>query len=830
MYEIGPFRLDPDAEILTHEGVPVPVGARAVAVLAALVRRPHEQVTRKAIIDTAWAGRVVEDSNLAVQIHALRRALARAPGGDRWIETVARRGYRFVGPVSRLPGAVSSRRTNLQPPLTSFIGRERESAEMKRLLPAARLVTIVGMGGIGKTRLAQQVASDALDRYRDGAWFANLAPLTQPELVASAVAQALGVRAAPGHSAMQALQAHLQERELLLVLDNCEHVIESCAHLVVSLLRANGGLTIVATSREPLHVSGEQVFPLPPLSLPSPTADRDAVAASDAVQLFVERARRHEPRFELTSALAPAITRLCIHLDGIPLALELAAARVSSLSIEQIDARLGDRFRLLRSPGRVSVARHQTLRATMDWSHDLLAEDKRTVLRRLGVFAGGFTLDAAVFVAGFGPIHRDDVTELVSQLVDRSLVVADTTGAHARYRLLETTRAYALEKLEEVGETQAVRRRHAEFFAGYFERAADAWMLTPDDEWCESHFCELDNVRGAIEWARGCDDTLAARLAGGAGPMWVNLALWSESLPILQSAAERVPSDAPDEVRARLLLWLAIRYQGAPEHALPAFEEAIALYRRCGDALALGDAMGRLARVLTTRGCHARAAELLAEAFPMIRSAGSAKALALYFAAAGFLKVETGDLAGAREDYLEAVVQYRRAGAWVPALVVLGNLANIAWAQRDLEGAAEAYKESIDALNASETTRRTGLAWAYCNYSGVLTELGRLEEALEAARKGLPLFRSSEHLWLLAEHFALREALMGNLAAAARLAGYSDATLAAKGATRQTNEARARTRLQEVLADRLSPDELQRLLADGAKMNDDEAMKLAMAE
>jgi DNA-binding winged helix-turn-helix (wHTH) protein len=277
-YEIGPFRLDCNAGVLTEAGVPVALGSRAVAVLATLVKRSNEYVQKSSIIDAAWPDVIVEESNLAVQISAIRRVLDQAPGGERWIETLARRGYRFVGPVVERPGdrALDDKRTNLPEPLTSFIGRERELAEIKRLLPGKRLLTLVGVGGIGKTRLALQVAAEVIDAYRDGVWLIELGSISDPLVVPTAVAQVLGVQERTGTPLTETLCAHLKARQLLLILDNCEHLLDACATLTDAMLRGAAEPTIIATSREPLHVEGEQTYPLQTLSLPEPSASAEA--------------------------------------------------------------------------------------------------------------------------------------------------------------------------------------------------------------------------------------------------------------------------------------------------------------------------------------------------------------------------------------------------------------------------------------------------------------------------------------------------------------------------------------------------------------------------
>ena len=395
-YSIGPFRLDPDSHVVTRLGVPVPLGPRAVAVLAAIVGRAPEPVLKETIIHEAWPGLVVEDNNLTVQIAAIRRTLAQIPGGDRWIETVARRGYRFVGPVTALrPGALDAQSLgNVPLALTSFVGRERELVELKSLLAKNRLLTLVGPGGIGKTRLAMQLGGEVRNEYPDGIWFADFVPLADPALVPNAVAQALNLQQGSAKAALEAIARHCKGRRLLLILDNCEHVLDASARLSHGILRFTPEPTVIATSREPLRTEGEQVYRLSSLSLPDPGSGLDSLRRSEAVQLFVDRAQHRMPEFALTADRAPTVAELCRRLDGIPLALELAAARLDSLSLEDINARLHDRFRLLTEGLRTADSRHRTLHTTLDWSFELLTEKQRTVLRRLGVFAGGFDPEA----------------------------------------------------------------------------------------------------------------------------------------------------------------------------------------------------------------------------------------------------------------------------------------------------------------------------------------------------------------------------------------------------------------------------------------------------
>jgi predicted ATPase/DNA-binding winged helix-turn-helix (wHTH) protein len=836
-YEIGPFRLDLEAGVLTRDGVPTALGARAVAVLKTLVEHPNKFLSKARILDAAWPNLVVAEGNLAVQIAAIRRVLSTADGG-RWIETLPRRGYRFSGPLTARPHTPSPvetggiPRSNIPEQLTSFIGRDHDLEEIKRLLPVRRLITLVGIGGIGKTRLALRVAGEIVDAFADGVWLAELGSINDPTLVPAAAAQALGVHERTGTPLTHTLCAHLKSRKLLLILDNCEHLLEACAMLVEAILRGTSQASIIATSREPLRVPGEQTYSLPTLSLPDPTASLEVVATSEAVQLFVERVRQQRADFRMTPDRYSAVAELCVHLDGIPLALELAAGRARSLSIEQINARLGDRFRLLTSGSRTALPRNQTLRATFDWSFNLLAASERAVLRRLAPFAGSFTLEAAASVVSDESIDQYAVLDLLSQLVERSLVVADTSATGVRYRLLETTRSYALEKLTEFGEVDAIKRRHAQYFRNLFENAFDEWLQIPDADWYATYLPELDNVRAALDWALGArgDATLAIALAGPTQVLWSRSSLWSEGRQRLAAACAQVGDETPQLHEARLrhslgTLWLT----SAPTQAVAAFERGLELYRRLGDQVGIGNALLGLGLVGTFMGRFEQAAAFYSEAFPLLERAGLRRPMGRYFEGHGFLTMLTGDLASARTHFEKALSLYRDAGAERMAAAVLLNLADMTWALGDLDAALARFREAIALIRKAPTFPKDMLGFGLTNLAGVLVERGELAEGLIAAREGLPLRRETDFVGAM-DHLALRAALAGNLTTAAHIAGYADGICVTKKVSRQTNEARARKRLQALLSRSVPPDELNQLLTEGATLSEDEACRLALEE
>ena len=450
-YRFGEFEIDILAYELRRRGQRIRLARQPMDLLLLLLEHPQELVSRDDIAKRLWSSDVYIDFDAGIHtaILKIRHVLGESRGPSRFVETVAGKGYRFVAPVevvAQSPPQASfallatathppdTRRHNLPAELTSFVGRRKELLELPRVLASSRLLSLTGVGGVGKTRLAVRLARELVSEFPDGVWLVDLAPLSLPDLVAQTIATALGFREGPQRSARDVLLDTLRDRELLLVLDTCEHLIGSCAELVEALLRGVPVLQILTTSREALGVPGETVYQVPSLSLPESTASVSigALVDSEATQLFIERARAVDPAFTATADNANAIARLCRRLDGVPLAIELAAARVVVLSPEQIEARLQDRFRLLTGGARTAVARQRTLEATVDWSYQLLSDVERQLLSRLSVFPATCSLEAAEQVCGGEGVHQHDVLDLLSRLVGKSLVVVDTEFAGSR--------------------------------------------------------------------------------------------------------------------------------------------------------------------------------------------------------------------------------------------------------------------------------------------------------------------------------------------------------------------------------------------------------------
>jgi len=583
--------------------------------------------------------------------------------------------------------------SNLPVQLTSFVGRGKEIAETKRLLSEAHLVTLTGPGGTGKTRLLLHVAADLLEAFSDGVWFVELAPLSDPGLVPQTVAMALGVREIVGRPITETLMDYLRaKKDLLLLLDNCEHLVEACARLMDSLLHTCPCLRLLASSREVLGIAGEIPFPVPSLSLPDPkkTVSLENLAQYEAVQLFIERAETVLPGFTLTSQNAPAVAQVCHQLDGIPLALELAAARVKMLTVEQIAARLDDRFRLLTGGSRAALPRQQTLRALIDWSYDLLSASECALLRRLSVFAGGWTLAAAEQVAsGEWPDHlplaTSDILDLLTQLVNKSLVVVEREpNQEVRYRLLETIRQYAREKLFESHEQETARDQHLAFFLKLAEEAEPNLQGSEELVWMKRLETEHDNLRAALDWALENETTrteAGLRLAGALYWFWHLGFHFSEGIEWLtRLLATGNSQTVPAAVRAKALTgmgWLMAVHLARGEtlinaaDALSLLQESLALFRQLDNKRGVAFTL----RVLSAVYFYSRPPEIgrcraaLDEGLALFRELGDKFGLSEMALMLGYLAQAQADLEQA-EVFFEEALRLRKE---------LGNLDGIAW-------------------------------------------------------------------------------------------------------------------------------------------------------
>ena len=518
-------------------------------------------------------------------------------------------------PPLRTPKAVAA--DNLPAQLTSFVGREAESTQLRQQLAEHRLVTLTGAGGVGKTRLAVQIAAELAREFPDGAWYVDLAPITDPDVVPTAVARALGLPDQPGRSTVDTLTRFVAARQMLMVLDNCEHLLDASAALINDLLAASSRLTLLATSREPIGVAGEVSWRVPSLSLDG-----------EAIELFSDRARHARPDFAVSAENAATVGEICRRLDGVPLAIELAAARVRALSLAEILDSLHDRFRLLTGGARTAVRRQQTLRASVDWSHALLTEPERVMFRRLSVFLGGFDLDGARAAAGSGDVERYQTLDVITLLVDKSLVVADERGGRTRYRLLETVRQYAQEKLGESGEADAVRARHREHYTS-MAALLDAPASSDYEQRLEQAEAEIDNLRAAFGWSRENSDVeLALALASSLQPLWLGRGRIREGLAWFDATlADVSENNAQDPgvaaaVRARALADMAVldAYRGV--ESMDRAEQAVAIARDIDDP-------ALLARTLTAYGLtaslgyHTEVAQAcVAEAIGLARAVG----------------------------------------------------------------------------------------------------------------------------------------------------------------------------------------------------------------
>lgn len=616
--------------------------------------------------------------------------------------------------ITGLPSAFPPLKTptaflnNLPVQLTSFIGRGAQISEIKRLVGTRHLLTLTGVGGTGKTRLALQAAKEALGEFQDGIWFVEFAPISDPSHVPDQVASTLGIREVVGRSFLELLKEYLHKRSLLLILDNCEHLLEAIAQLADALLRAAPDLKILATSREALGIAGETTFPVPSLSCPAPlTGDGGTLAGEDitryeAVQLFLDRALAVHPQFQLTSRNGPAVARICSRLDGIPLALELAAARVKGLSAEQIASHLDDRFRLLTGGSRTALPRQRTLLAAVDWSYNLLSDHERVLLRRLAVFSGSWTLEAAEFVCAGNGLERTAILDLLLRLVDKSLVVADVQLVETRHRMLETIRQYAQEKLAESAEIERLRDQHLEYYLN-LAKEADSHLLSDDQpQWIECLEGEFDNLRSALSWAtEGQKRESGVAFAAALSMFWTHTNHCTEGRERLTEFLASAGPALSIELRARLLFelgWLSFwvnDYSGA----LPYLEECVMLCREVGDKRTIAEALNMLGATLSDKGDLESARRVTEEALALRLEFDDPYYAANTMVVLAGVNWQEGNIDEARRLFKESVVIKDRLGRLAESHYPLIHHATLELEQGELQEAERLLRRGLDILS-----------------------------------------------------------------------------------------------------------------------------------
>jgi predicted ATPase/DNA-binding XRE family transcriptional regulator len=732
-------------------------------------------------------------------------------------------------------GAAVRAESHFPTPTTGLVGRNSTLLEIEALLATARLVTLLGTGGVGKTRMALEIGERKRAAGNEAVAFVDFSPLTAPDYVVSRIAATLGIHERRG-GLLPTIAESLKTSSLLLVLDNCEHLVFEAARVSAFLLGACSRLTVLATSREALNIPGERIYRLPSLGFPAAPVgtDRASVAelrAYGAVELFVERAISVDATFVLTDRNAPVVAEICRRLDGIPLAIELAAMRTSVLGVERLAEKLDDRFRLLAGGSRVATPRQQTMRALIDWSYDLLTESERGAFRALAIFAGGWTLEAAAAVCFGGPQHELDALDALISLADKSLVVVEDGDGDKRYRLLETIREYGLVRLRDADELDDLATRHATYFTGFAEEASETWGIGAESVSVARLEPELDNFRAAFAWSASGQERqlVGARLAAALWRFWQFQVELKEGLAWVERGLA-VPDIGP-ELTASLLLGKAFLLPHREQ--LAAAQPAVAAYRALADGRRLSTALMKLGDAFWAAGRLPEAEVALEEALELARGAGRPRSIATVLTQLATVRSLRGNLNGSRETFRAALELLEAADAGEELAgaraVALTNVAEVEYNAGEL---ARAIDLATRALTLSQRLNdRRNIALVCCNLAGYLAREERFSEARTLAREALDLLVADRQSFLVSsalESLAHVANAAGDSERAARLLGAADGRRSVLGATREAGERESYERLTTGLRRTLGDESALTLLAEGAKLTVDAAVTLAL--
>jgi len=759
------FVFDSDTRELLCGGNRLTLSPKAFQLLEVLIENRPRALSKSVLLDRLWANTFVVEANLSNLVGEIRHALGEDSRTPRFVRTIPRFGYAFqcvetspeqpfqhddehgsdlvrpsVTPL--VLGHDRSPLSNLPQQLTRFIGRQRELAAVRSLMGQTRLTTLSGPGGIGKTRLAFEVARDCLDQHADGVWLVEFASISDPQLIAQTVASALDLREERGRSITDAVASYLKSRNLLLILDNCEHVIGAIAQLADVLLRNCPNLRVLATSRESLAIAGEMLFRVPPLTLPDIATELDAegLGKHEAVELFVERVRAVKTAFLLDQSNAALAAKVCIHLDGIPLAIELAASRMKVLSVEQIADRLAHRLTLLKGGSRTALPRHQTLLAAIDWSYNLLSETEKTLFRRLSVFSGGWTLEAAEHICVGESVDKGNLLELLSGLIDKSLVLLDELDGQQRYRFMMTLLEYAQERLLQTQEAAAIYRAHAGFFSALVLEGESRSMSADEKTWLDRIKPEYDNIRSVLNRTSKEEPEAGLRLAAGLWRFWYLNGYWEEGQRWLAQMLTRQPAST-DIIRAKAINRLAVIavLQGDGVTAQKLATQALKVARESAGDCEAAFALNTMAIIAGEHCDFSAARALLKESLGIRRELGDQALTANTLNNLGILSFRQGEYDVARAFYEESLATFREVGDRHGMAMTLVNQAELANRTGDPSGAQLKIQEALTL--AKELRDRSIIPVAMNSLGKMLLSEGNDPAAYQLIKETLEVFR-----------------------------------------------------------------------------------------
>ena len=783
-YEFGPFRLDTTERLLLREGKPVQLTPKAYEMLLALVERSGHIVEKDELLKEVWPDQFVEEGNLTQHVFALRKALGERRDGPQYIETVPRRGYRFIAEVREgglevvekryrarviiegepaqpidslaiLPPASTSADpsspgepavnipNNLPVQLTPLIGRNAETLMVRKQLRRedVRLLTLTGPGGIGKTRLCLQVAAQLLDDFPDGVFFVAMAAINDPNLIASTIAQTLGVKEVAGSSLMERLKEYLHNRQVLLAIDNFEQVV-AAAPWLAGLLNSARGLKVLMTSRSALRITGEHEFAVPPLALPAAgqPLTSETVRRYAAVELFVERATAVKPDFALTNENAPAVVEICARLDGLPLAIELAAAWIKVLPARALLARLESRLKLLMGGPRDLPLRQQTMRGAIAWSYELLNDVEKKLFRRLSVFVGGFELEAAEAVCVEAGDTGMDVLDGVASLIDKSLLQQkEVVNDKPHFKMLETITEYGLEQLTASLEAEELRRRHAVYFLKVAEQAETELLGPQQDRWLDQLEIEHDNFRAAARWAEeNAEAETGLRLTGALWRFWEMRGYLAEGRERLSALLSLSGGSTRARIKALYAAGVLADSQCDYRAARALFQENLELYRKLGDKWGIASSANNLGIVALRQHDYATARSLYEEGLAIWREVGNQNALALLLSNLGNVADLRGDYVAAHAYYQESLEVFKQLQDQRGVALSLGHLGDVALHQREYDSARDFYDQSLAIL--METGDKRGVASLLTDMGDLACERGDYNSARPFYEEGLVIF------------------------------------------------------------------------------------------